>query len=404
MKYDAPDKLREIAGIFSSHSYSLYLVGGAVRDFLLGRKNDDYDLTTSATPDEVKSMFRRTIDTGIKHGTVTVIYKGEHYEITTFRTEGDYTDSRHPDSVTFVRSLEEDLKRRDFTINALAVDILTGSVIDMHGGIEDLENRTIRAIGEPEERFHEDALRMMRACRFSSKLGFTIEEKTLSAIKDLHPAIRKVSVERIKEEMDKLLLSRCPVQGLGYLEETGLLGEIIPGLNLTDTILDAVEKAQKEKLPLSAFYAILFSDMDEEKVSGILSRLRSSNSEKEDVCHIVRTWKYDEGKNTPYDARIFIHDNGKKILPSLFAVRKSLRAFTQEDEKFIAAVENEIGRNSPVEIKDLAVRGTDLRGIVPPGPEVGKALSYLLEKVIEKPEYNTKEKLLGLVREANLCS
>ena len=400
MKYDAPEKLKEIAAVFSSHSYSLYLVGGAVRDFLLGRKNDDYDLTTSATPQEVKSMFRRTIDTGIKHGTVTVIYKGEHYEITTFRTEGDYTDSRHPDSVTFVRSLEEDLRRRDFTINALAVDILTGDVIDMHGGMEDLEGGIIRAIGEPEERFGEDALRMMRACRFSSKLGFTIEKKTLSAIKDLHSTIRKVSVERIKEEMDKLLLSLFPVQGLEYLNATGLLGVIIPELTLTDSILNAVGKAQREKLPLSAFYSILFSDMDVKAVSGIMSRLRSSNREKEDVCHIVREWKYDERKNTPVDARLFIHDNGKEIIPLIFAVRKTLRDFTEDDEKFILAVNSEIERKSPVFIKDLAVTGSDLIGIVPAGPEVGKALSYLLEKVIENPEYNTKEKLLALLREA----
>ncbi len=400
MKYDAPEKLREIAQVFSSHSYCLYLVGGAVRDFLLGRKNDDYDLTTSATPEEVKAMFRRTIDTGIKHGTVTVIYRGEHYEITTFRTEGDYTDSRHPDSVTFVRSLEEDLKRRDFTINALAVDILTGDIIDMHGGREDLENGIIRAIGNAEERFGEDALRMMRACRFSSKLGFTIEEKTLSAIKDLHSSIRKVSVERIKEELDKLLLSRFPVQGLMYLRDTGLLGKIIPELTLTAGILSAMEKAESAKLPLSAFYAILFSDLDSGTASEILTRLRSSNREKEDVCHIVREWKYDESRNTPLDARLFIHENGRELIPLIFAVRKALRDFTGDDGKFESAVNREIENKSPVFIKDLAITGSDLKTVVPPGPAMGKALSYLLEKVIENPGYNTKEKLLEIIREA----
>ena len=204
MKYIAQENLVALARIFNKHSYSLYLVGGAVRDYILKKENSDYDLTTSATPDEVKVMFKRTIDTGIKHGTVTVIFSGEHYEITTFRTEGDYSDSRHPDSVTFVRSLEEDLKRRDFTINALACDIITGEIIDLHGGTDDLGKGIIRAIGIPEDRFDEDALRMFRACRFAAKLDFTIEENTLKAIKSLHGNIRKVSVERIKDEMDKV--------------------------------------------------------------------------------------------------------------------------------------------------------------------------------------------------------
>lgn len=404
MKYEVPENLRELGAIFSSHSYSLYLVGGAVRDYLLRRKNDDYDLTTSALPGEVKAMFRRTIDTGIKHGTVTVIYKGAHYEITTFRTEGDYSDSRHPDSVTFVRSLEEDLKRRDFTINALAVDVLTGGIIDMHGGIEDIEKGIIRAIGEPEERLREDALRMMRACRFSSKLGFDIEERTLSAIKDLNETIGKVSVERIKEELDKMLLSPYPVKGLGYMEETGLLTAVIPGLSLTDEIFSALGRAKEAFLPLPSLYAVLFSATMPDRVYDILTRLRSSNKEKDEVVHIVRSLGYDETRSTPYDARLFIRDNGKEIIPALFSVRRALKPFTEDDEKFVNAVENEMEKKSPTGVRDLAVTGEDLAPIVPKGPEMGRMLNYLLEKVIENPELNTKEKLLAAAAEANPCS
>lgn len=404
MKYDVPEKMRELGAIFSSHSYSLYLVGGAVRDYLLRRKNDDYDLTTSALPGEVKAMFRRTIDTGIKHGTVTVIYKGGHYEITTFRTEGDYSDSRHPDSVTFVRSLEEDLKRRDFTINALAVDVLTGDIIDMHGGIDDLERGLIRAIGEPGERIREDALRMLRACRFSAKLGFDIEEKTLSAIKERHGAIGKVSIERIKEELDKLLLSPYPVKGLRYMEETGLLGAVIPELTLTDATISSIERAKEESLPLPPLYAVLFSSLAADRVQNVLTRLRSSNREEEEVVHIVRSLGYDERKSTPYDARLFIHDNGSAIIPAIFAVRRAVTPFSEDDEKFAAAVENEMAKKSPTEIKDLAVTGEDLASIVPKGPGMGRMLNYLLERVIENPELNTKEKLLALAAEANPCS
>lgn len=404
MKYEVPENLRELGAIFSSHSYSLYLVGGAVRDYLLRRKNDDYDLTTSALPGEVKAMFRRTIDTGIKHGTVTVIYKGAHYEITTFRTEGDYSDSRHPDSVTFVRSLEEDLKRRDFTINALAVDVLTGGIIDMHGGIEDIEKGIIRAIGEPEERLREDALRMMRACRFSSKLGFDIEERTLSAIKDLNETIGKVSVERIKEELDKMLLSPYPVKGLGYMEETGLLTAVIPGLSLTDEIFSALGRAKEAFLPLPSLYAVLFSATMPDRVYDILTRLRSSNKEKDEVVHIVRSLGYDETRSTPYDARLFIRDNGKEIIPALFSVRRALKPFTEDDEKFVNAVENEMEKKSPTGVRDLAVTGEDLAPIVPKGPGMGRMLNYLLEKVIENPELNTKEKLLAAAAEANPCS
>ena len=178
MKMNISETLKTLSSIFKSHGYSLYLVGGAVRDYLLSKPSHDFDFTTDARPEEIKDMFRHTIDTGIKHGTVTVLFKGESFEITTFRTEGDYSDSRHPDSVTFVRSLSEDLKRRDFTINAFACDLSSGEIIDQHGGFEDLNNGVIRAIGNPYERFKEDALRIMRAARFSSKLGFQIEEKT----------------------------------------------------------------------------------------------------------------------------------------------------------------------------------------------------------------------------------
>jgi tRNA nucleotidyltransferase (CCA-adding enzyme) len=402
MKYTSPDPLVEMARIFNRNSQSLYLVGGAVRDYLLKKENSDYDLTTSATPKEVKAMFRRTIDTGIKHGTVTVIYKGEHYEITTFRTEGDYSDSRHPDSVTFVRSLEEDLRRRDFTINALAVDILTGDVIDMHGGIEDLEKGIIRAIGEPEERFGEDALRMMRACRFSSKLGFDIEEKTLDAIRKLNRTIEKVSVERIKDEMDKLLLSPYPVKGLRYMEETGLISVIHPSLSLSDHVCESLERAKRIELSLTSLYAVLLHTQPDSVVRETLNHLKASNIEKKEITLLSKEWFTNTSDTDEVSIRKYIQRIGKDMIPPLFQVRKAVGETEREDSVFEALVQHELDNNCPVEIKDLAVKGEDLDGIVEKGPAMGRMLKYLLECVIVNPEDNTKERLIELAREKEL--
>lgn len=396
MKYIAQENLVALARIFNKHSYSLYLVGGAVRDYILKKENSDYDLTTSATPDEVKVMFKRTIDTGIKHGTVTVIFSGEHYEITTFRTEGDYSDSRHPDSVTFVRSLEEDLKRRDFTINALACDIITGEIIDLHGGTDDLEKGIIRAIGIPEDRFNEDALRMFRACRFAAKLDFTIEENTLKAIKSLHGNIRKVSVERIKDEMDKLLLSPCPVRGLEYLENTGLMEEIIPEITLTNSLKEAIRRAKENNLPLTSLYAILFSGMSAQDTEKALIHLKASNREKKEITLLSSGLGNIPYDNTPVSIRRLIKKYGKENILPLFTLRRAYGYTEEEDIRYEEKVKEELKKDPALEIKDLDITGKDLEAIVKPGPEMGRMLNYLLDEVIKNPRLNNRDDLLKL--------
>lgn len=396
MKYIAQENLVALARIFNKHSYSLYLVGGAVRDYILKKENSDYDLTTSATPDEVKVMFKRTIDTGIKHGTVTVIFSGEHYEITTFRTEGDYSDSRHPDSVTFVRSLEEDLKRRDFTINALACDIITGEIIDLHGGTDDLEKGIIRAIGIPEDRFNEDALRMFRACRFAAKLDFTIEENTLKAIKSLHGNIRKVSVERIKDEMDKLLLSPCPVRGLEYLENTGLMEEIIPEITLTNSLKEAIRRAKENNLPLTSLYAILFSGMSAQDTEKALMHLKASNREKKEITLLSSGLGNIPYDNTPVSIRRLIKKYGKENILPLFTLRRAYGYTEEEDIRYEEKVKEELEKDPALEIKDLDITGKDLEAIVKPGPEMGRMLNYLLDEVIKNPRLNNRDDLLEL--------
>ncbi len=199
-------------------------------DFLLGLGNSDLDFTTDARPEEVIALFRTVIPTGIAHGTVTVIFEGEHYEVTTFRSEGEYKDGRRPSSVTFIPSLEEDLKRRDFTINAFAASAITGKIIDNHNGEQDLKDGTIRAIGNPYERFDEDALRIMRAARISGKLNFTIEDQTFNAMGALKENLRLVSVERLHDELVHLVKSDHPRKGFEYLHASGALAVILPEL------------------------------------------------------------------------------------------------------------------------------------------------------------------------------
>lgn len=226
IRLELPEKVRQIIEQIQKHGFEAYAVGGCVRDSLLGRTPDDWDITTSAKPQEVKAIFPRTIDTGIEHGTVTVMMGKEGFEVTTYRIDGAYLDGRHPESVEFSSNLVEDLKRRDFTINAMAYNEQQG-LVDVFEGIEDMQRKVIRCVGNPKERFGEDALRMMRAIRFSAQLGFEIEEETYRAVEELAPTLEKVSMERIQVELVKTLLSAHP-DYVRFYQETGLFCDVLP--------------------------------------------------------------------------------------------------------------------------------------------------------------------------------
>ncbi|MDF2909011.1 MAG: hypothetical protein K0R34_4332, partial [Herbinix sp.] len=226
MNFHIPQKVNDIIEELMQHGYEAYAVGGCVRDMVLGREPEDWDITTSATPYEVKKIFRRTVDTGIVHGTVTVLKDKEHYEVTTYRLDGEYEDNRHPKQVEFTSSLTEDLKRRDFTINAMAYNEKEG-FIDLFGGMEDLNKGLIRCVGSAEERFDEDSLRILRAVRFSAQLNFTIEEHTLCAIEAKAENLKNISAERIRVELTKLLISDHPNR-LRLLYELGITNVILP--------------------------------------------------------------------------------------------------------------------------------------------------------------------------------
>ena len=430
------ENLKTLSSIFKSNGFSLYLVGGAVRDYLLKKPGHDFDFTTDARPEEIKKMFRHTIDTGIKHGTVTVLFKGGSYEITTFRTESDYSDSRHPDSVTFVRSLSEDLKRRDFTINAFACDLSNGEIIDEHGGFDDLKNGVIRAIGNPRERFKEDALRIMRAARFSSKLGFSIEEETKKAMKELSPTITKVSEERIREELFRLIDSSFPRLGLETMEETGLMEIILPELykckaiegegyhkeNLLEHHILALESAERLKASLTVKIASLLHDIGKvkaerwngekftyysheiigsEMAASIMSRLKSSNKDRDDVALLIREHMIQYSPSWSDGAiRRMIVRVGKENLENLFILRECDRNATLalpesfNDDALKERINKELSSSPVLTLKDLKVNGKDLSDITGKGPLTGKVLKALLEMVIDTPSLNDKELLL----------
>jgi len=447
-KFPVPDDIKSLARIFSRHGHSLYLVGGAIRDYLLRLKNDDYDFSTDATPSEVVGMFpSSTLPTGIKHGTVTVRFKRQSFEITTFRAEGDYSDSRHPDNVTFVRSIESDLERRDFTINAFACDALTGEVIDMHGGMEDLKAKAIRAIGNPEERFREDALRMLRACRFSAKLGFGIEEKTLDAMKDNAASITKVSAERIREELFKTLMTKKPSIGLEYMRVSGLLWEIIPEMKATygceqggfhkkdvyGHTLAAVDASASHDRPLEVRIAMLLHDIGkpstkERKDDGsfsfyrheivgsetarkILLRLKCPNSEIDEVAHLVKNHMYHYVSSWSDAAiRRFIRRIGVGELEKIRMVHDDDNEAIfgknecKEQDELFSRINSELAKGSVLSVKDLKINGDDLMEAgIEKGPKIGKTLSYLLEMAIDDPSLNEKETLLSLALGSHLA-
>ncbi len=432
------EEIAAFASVFRENGYQLYLVGGAVRDYLLGKENHDADFTTDAEPGEVKSLFRRTIDTGIKHGTVTVRFRGRQYEVTTFRTEGEYRDSRHPESVHFVRSLEEDLKRRDFTINAFAASLPDGRIIDLHDGMKDLRRKTIRAIGDPEERFSEDALRMMRAARFSSQLGFRIARDTEKAMSDLHATISRVSEERIKEELWKLIDGRDPAAGLEAMRRTGIMDTLLPELSaccgfeqggmhsedLYEHLLLALSAACERKYPLQVKLAALFHDIGKretrapgndrkwtfhrhDEVSAditdrIFRRLKTSNDEREEVCHLIRCHMFSYTPDwTDSAVRRFINRVGLGNIDPLFQLRLCDIAATKGQKgnpsalfAFAARINEELRKENALTLRDLRIDGRRLKEIgIAPGPAMGRILAALLDEVIEDPDRNSAEYL-----------
>ena len=393
MEIKIPAPAEEILTKLNENGYEAYVVGGCVRDMILGREPGDWDITTSALPEQVKQVFRRTVDTGIQHGTVTVMMGDEGYEVTTYRIDGEYADGRHPDSVTFTPSLTEDLKRRDFTVNAMAYNGNTG-LVDEFGGMEDLDRGIIRCVGEPMDRFSEDALRILRAIRFSAQLGFAIEGRTYEAIRAIAPNMVHVSKERIQAELTKLLLSPHPGH-ISMVYETGISPYVSETFHKVPLLGMPSVPAQVPPVRHMRWAAFLRKCMPDEAVK-ILKDLKLDNDTINRVRTLISWQDYGLGPDK-YSIRIAMSRMEPDLFDDLLEFRMCLsEAGARQDLGHTALLVDEIRRAGDcISLKTLAVGGNDIiKAGIRPGREVGLTLARLLEMVLEEPARNTKEYLL----------
>lgn len=440
MDIQLPGQVKFIIDTLEDAGFEAYAVGGCVRDSIIGRNPQDWDITTVAKPEQVKGLFRRTIDTGIAHGTVTVMLDRDGYEVTTYRIDGAYEDARHPNGVTFTPDLLEDLKRRDFTINAMAYHPDRG-LVDAFDGIADMQEGVIRCVGDPAERFGEDALRMLRAVRFAAQLGFQVEGRTRQAIADMAPLLGKVSAERIQVELVKLLVSSNP-QEMRTLYETGMSAVILPEWDAMmetkqenphhaytvgeHTIRVLMHTPQDRILRLAALFHDVAKPVcrtvDEKGIDHfyghpeqgavltrkILRRLKFDNATIDMTARLV----------AGHDVNPALHDRGVRrairrvgmeCYPAIFDL-KLADILAQSDygrqeklealERYRELYREIMARGDCLSLKELAVDGKDLIELgIPAGRKLGEILSRLLELVVEEPEKNTKEYLTGYTLE-----
>ena len=393
VRIQLPYEVEWVIGKIRDAGYEAFAVGGCVRDTLLGRTPEDWDVTTSARPEAVKAIFERTVDTGLQHGTVTVLKNRKGYEVTTYRIDGEYHDGRHPDSVEFTPNLLEDLKRRDFTINAMAYSHETG-IVDEFGGMEDLKAGIVRCVGRPEDRFTEDALRLLRALRFSAQLGFEIEESTYAAIKTIAPNLAKVSKERVQAELTKLLLSAHPERIL-LLKETGLSAQIVPGF---DAVFAPALFSKLSRLPAekSLRWAGFLLCQSTKQAEAVLKGLKMDNETIGNVSRMIEGAK----KTLPLEKPAVRRAMSRYTPYQLEGALKLKELMGSPDAGEIRRLREEIIRDGDcVSLKDLAVKGRDLlEAGVERGPMVGEILNHLFDLVLLHPEKNDRELLLKEVR------
>ena len=442
MKYNIyislPQNAKYILDTLHKNGYQAFLTGGCVRDCILGRSPEDWDIATNALPDEIKSLFPKTADTGIRHGTVTVIIGNCKYEVTTFRIDGEYLDFRKPQSVTFTSSVENDLSRRDFTINAIAYNPEEG-IVDPFGGIEDIKAGIIRTVGSPDKRFGEDALRMLRAVRFSAQLSFLIDKSTLNSIEKNCRLIEYISAERIRDELTKILLSDNPLC-FSLLMDTGLIRYTLPefepcfitdqnnpyhAYNVALHTLYSAANIEKDKI---LRWTMLLHDIgkpgakttdskgidhfyNHQLLSTRLSKIAMERLkfDKKSMDKILLLIKYHDMqiKTDPKSVRKAMSKIGEDMFENLLKVieadkkaqnPKLLQKRTEKFTKLWEIYEDIRDKKQCTGLKSLAVCGDDLIALgIKPGKRIKELLEYLLERVIEEPELNKKETLLGLL-------
>lgn len=438
VKIYIPQDVKFIINTLMNNGYESYIVGGCVRDSILEKHPKDWDITTKANPEEVVKLFDKVVLTGLKHGTVTVMINREAYEVTTYRTDGEYEDNRHPKEVKFVSSLKEDLARRDFTINAMAYNEKDG-LIDYFGGMEDLNNKIIKTVGEPKKRFNEDALRMLRAIRFSAQLSFKIDKNVLFTIKELKDNIKNISKERIREEFNKTLLS--DPRKIDVLKECEILECIIPGINnlynfnqnndyhIYDLYNHTLVATEAIESSLHLRLTMMLHDFGKTKTkttdeSGISHYYVHAKESVEMAQNILKGLKYDNETINKVLILILYHDCtlksklsvkrmlnkiGEVLLRDLIKIQRAdilAQNPVYANHRLLNLIEIEskldsiLTQNECFNLKDLMLNGEDLINLgFDKGKEIGETLKYLLDKVIENPKLNQKEELIKLAKE-----
>ncbi len=390
-----PENIKQIISMIETAGYKAYAVGGALRDIIRKKEPNDWDIATSSEPEITKKIFDnagfRTIPTGIKHGTITVISDDQPIEITTFRREKSYTDSRHPDKVEFTESIVDDLSRRDFTINAIAFSEKEG-FIDPFGGIKDITLGVIKCVGNPEERFSEDALRIMRCFRFSAQLGYSIESETLNAAKLCKDKLGKISFERIGSEFLKLITSQNPKDALLSLSDCQIFDFLFPDITIDKARFELLEKLPST--PQARLGGLLWG-VEPACILRVLKRLKYSNSIISKTQAIADGANADMAENSE-SARRFLRRFGSDA-KEVIEVSAVISPATCAD--FAQFVLKAIEKNDCISIKDLAVGGDELLTLgFSVGKEIGGVLQYLLEEVIKSPNKNQKDTLLELAK------
>ena len=432
---NVPKNVTYILEKLNDAGYDGYIVGGAVRDYVMGNEPHDWDIATNAKPEQVKSLFSRTLDTGIKHGTVTAKVGGEGYEITTYRCDGLYSDGRHPDSVEFVDRIEDDLARRDFTINAMAMDV-NGNIVDPFGGLNDIKRGVIRCVGNPDDRFSEDALRMMRAVRFESKFGFELDSDTKDAIVRNADGLKNVSAERVCDEFTKMLVSANPKKGFIDAYETGITKQVLPEFdrmmeceqntpyhyaNVGIHTLDAVENIRPDPMlrwtmllhdagkPVTkehdrgrdTFYGHPLAS--KEIADDVMRRLHFSNKDRMVVDSLIEN--HDLAMTKPHKIRKFAGIHGADYVENLCEVKmadtkahapKYQAALMQEHMAFINKCREYLADGTAIKQSDLNINGYALQRHGIHGEAIGKFMNQAYETCLAQPELNTREALIKM--------
>lgn len=406
MKINLPPKVRYIINKIYENNYEAYIVGGCVRDAILGFEPNDYDITTSASPNTIQEIFKdfKCIETGIEHGTVSVVIEDEIFEITTYRIEGEYKDHRRPDKVDFTDRLEEDLKRRDFTINAMAYNEKKG-LIDLFGGKEDLNNKIIKTVGNPYDRFNEDGLRMIRAIRFSSKLNFTIEKETLKAIYDKSFIINNISLERITDEFTKIILSDKP-ENIKYLFETKLLKY----LNISNEddigklkqfyneiiILKKINKNLEKRLALLD-YIVEKNNINCKSFCNELIYSKKIIKNHNIILTLLKNIEIDHLNKV--EIKKILSEVDRNLLEEYLDISRIIYDKEKKVDEIIDILSEIEENNECYIIKNLKVNGRDIMSLGYKNKEVGEVLNYLLEIVIEDYTLNKKDVLIKKIKE-----